>query len=331
MKPELTKYIVFAYFSGNATALQKQMIEKWLTDVQNVETYFEWLEEWEKINPQFIPETSEALRQVTEKVHQDNEIIPAYEENRVKVTSRWKTVLWAAASVLFMGFASYLGRDWLIYRTYETSFGELSRFSLEDSSTVVLNANSRLKVPRWGFGSATRQVYLEGEAEFFVQHTVDHQYFKVHTTNENVITVLGTEFVVFSRAEQTNVVLSKGKVELASYTGGKPIQMLPGDRASIQKDGKIKVEQLTETMLASYSAWKEHRFVFDDTPLKEVAAKIEEVFGIVVSIKDHVLATRTATGSFPAKNADELLTTMSYMYNFEVMKADDKIILVPNP
>lgn len=331
MKPELTKHTFFTYFSGDATTLQKQIIADWLVDGRNVETYFEWLEEWERTQLQFQPNTSAALLAITEKLAREHEPASGQLAFPVRKTSTKTIILWAAASLFMLGFGSYLSRDLLMYRTYQTAFGELNRFSLDDSSVVVLNANSTLKVPRWGFGKSTRHVYLEGEAEFSIRHTIDHQYFKVHNADNSLITVLGTEFVVYTRPKQTNVVLNKGKVELSSNAGEKPLTMLPGDRATIGKNGKIKVEKLSEAQLVQHSAWKQHRFVFNDTPLREVAAKIHEVFGVVVKINDKELATRTATGSFPAENAEELLSSMSYMYSFEIMKAENKIILIPNP
>ncbi len=331
MRPELTKHTVFTYFSGDATTLQKQIIADWLAHGQNAETYFEWLEEWERTQLQFQPDTSAALLAVTEKLAREHDPAPSQLAFPARKASAKTVILWAAASLFMMMSGAYLGRDFLMYRTYQTAFGELNRFCLDDSSIVMLNANSTLKVPRWGFGKSTRHVYLQGEAEFSIRHTTDHQYFKVHNADNSLITVLGTEFVVYTRPRQTNVVLNKGKVELSSYAVEKPLTMLPGDRATIEKNGKIKVEKLSEAQLVQHSAWKQHRFVFNDTPLREVAAKIHEVFGVVVKINDKELATRTATGSFPAENAEELLSNMSYMYSFEITKAENKLILIPNP
>ncbi|TDE14636.1 FecR family protein [Dyadobacter psychrotolerans] len=331
MRPELTKHIVFSYFSGDSTALQKKLIEDWLTDIRNVEVYFEWLEEWETMQPQFLPDTSLALNRMDERILQKAE--PVSEPQIIKAPGiSTKTMLqWAASVMLILSVLIYTQREVVMYKTYQTAFGELKSFTLDDSSQVVLNANSSLKVPRWGFGKSTRHVFLEGEAEFSVKHTIDHQYFKVHTADKSLITVLGTEFVVYTRKQRTNVVLNKGKVQLSSYAKEKPLTMRPGDRATVESNGQIKVQQLSKTELIEQTAWKEHRFVFDDTPLKEVAVKIREVFGVVVRINDKNLAMRTATGSFPAKNAEELLTSMSFMYSFEITKADNKILLIPNP
>jgi transmembrane sensor len=330
MIPELKKHVAFTYFSGDASPLQKQIIREWLKDTRNVETYFEWLEEFERMQIQFQPDTAAALQHMNERLLHDEEPArtPTIQPVR-KTFGKW--LQWAAASLLITGLTAYLSKDLILYRTYETAYGEVNSFSLDDSSSVVLNANSILKVPRWGFGRSTRNVYLEGEAEFSVRHTFDHQYFKVHTADKSLITVLGTEFVVYTRSRHTNVVLNTGKVALSSHAREKPFTMLPGDRATIESNGDIKIEKLTDTDIKLNPTWKEHRFVFDDTPLREVAEKIREVFGVVVAINNKELSIRTATGSFPAKNAEELLVSLSYMYNFEIIKTEKKIILIPNP
>lgn len=331
MKPELTKYIVFSYFSGDATPLQKEMVLEWLADGRNVELYFTWLEEWEKMHIQFQPDPAEALGKVKAKLREEEQPALPQEVSPIRRISRNGMLLWAAACLFLMSFAGFLGREFLVYRTYRTAFGEQNRFQLADGSTVLLNANSTLKVPRWGFGKSTRHVYLDGEAEFSVQHTFDHQHFKVHNADESMITVLGTEFVVYTRPRKTSVVLNKGKVEISSPAGEEPLTMLPGDRATVEKSGRIIIEKLSLEKLAEHSAWKEHRLVFDDTPLYEVARKIHELFGVEVKINGKELAARTATGSFPAKNAEELLSILSYMYDFEIKKAENKVILIPNP
>jgi hypothetical protein len=46
---------------------------------------------------------------------------------------------------------AYLLRDSILYQHYKTTNGELSTIHLSDGSRVILNANSTLKVPRFGF------------------------------------------------------------------------------------------------------------------------------------------------------------------------------------
>ena len=126
----------------------------------------------------------------------------------------------AAVVVLLVSVGLWLNKSTLLYRSYQTSNGEIRRFVLMDGSQVTLNARSNLMVPRWGFGTSSREVVLDGEASFTVRHTPDNHKFVVKTGKGFEVVVLGTEFSVFSRSRGARVVLNKGKVQV-NYQEGK--------------------------------------------------------------------------------------------------------------
>lgn len=323
MSSTLSKDIVFTYFSGNASALQKKLLQEWLLEPSNAELYYEWLEEWETAQPQFLPDVPVAYQKMEERIDEQ----PECKVVAVRAPMRnYQPFWWGAALVLFT-LGIYLKRDAVFYQTYRTGYGQLQTVVLEDGSKVVLNANSSVRLPRLAWGSSEREIFLTGEAEFSVRHTIDNKRFVVYTPDQSKVTVLGTEFVVNTR-KGTKVVLNKGKVELTSATDKKPLTMKPGDRATITTNGQIQVQQLTENQLLAQSAWKEHRFVCDKTPLKEVAEKIHETFGVSVFIRDKELAMSSVSGSFNAQNADELLKTLSEMLDFEVIKSEKKTVVL---
>ena len=108
--------------------------------------------------------------------------------------------------------------------TYVTRYGETQTILLPDSSTVLLNANSRLTLSTdW---TDTREVWLEGEAFFRVRKikritspaSAEHVKFIVRTDRLNV-EVLGTEFNVRQRSEKTAVLL---KSRTGSSQSAKP-------------------------------------------------------------------------------------------------------------
>jgi len=214
-----------------------------------------------------------------------------------------------------------------MYQSYATDFGEIRKIHLPDGSDVTLNANSELFVPRWGFGTKTREVLLEGEAEFSVQHTLDHQKFIVNTPDKHQITVLGTEFVVYARQRGTKVVLNKGKVILSSANKREIITMKPGDMVNISKKGELKLQVLNKEKLSTQLSWKDHRFVFDNTPLKEIGSLIKENFGVEIKIQTPELANRTITGAFKAESAEELVNVLAEMLSFNVVKEENSYVI----
>lgn len=327
-KMNLVKEMIFNYFAGNASPLHKKLIEDWLQEPKNIEQYFEWLDEWERTCPQFLPNVEIALLKNIERI--DNIVSPINDVDVINpVYKKPKLNSWwiAAAVCLIFGVSGFLMKQEIMYQSYATDFGEIRKIHLPDGSDVTLNANSELFVPRWGFGTKTREVLLEGEAEFSVQHTLDHQKFIVNTPDKHQITVLGTEFVVYARQRGTKVVLNKGKVILSSANKREIITMKPGDMVNISKKGELKLQVLNKEKLSTQLSWKDHRFVFDNTPLKEIGSLIKENFGVEIKIQTPELANRTITGAFKAESAEELVNVLAEMLSFNVVKEENSYVI----
>ncbi len=336
MNPELSKPILFALFAGNATSMQRKLIEEWLSDARNVEQFYEWMEEWEAHHPQFIPDAEKGLERYLACLEDPTVSTESVQKialaPQVSLVKRWH-IHWAAALVVLIGLAGFwFLQNTILYRTYQTAFGQVQTIRLGDGSTVVLNSNSVLRVPRFGFGSRTRKVYLQGEAEFSVRHTADHQRFLVHTPDKLEVEVLGTEFVVYSRQRGSKIILNKGKVQIRSLASIKtptmPLTIVPGDVVTVDTKGSFQVQSRQPTQ--AYSAWKQHRFVFEDTSLQEVAYLIEENFGVSVHIPDTALANRRLTGAYQGQTANELIRVLSEMMDLKASHEGQKYILTPN-
>lgn len=327
----LSKEMLFTYFSGQATVLQKQLIEEWLGEPGNAERYFEWLQEWENSHPQLLPDVEQAFKNVQAMLEETPSSDDPEREARDSGLSGWRIWLRIAAVVLLLaGVGGYLYRDQLIYRHYRTGYAETRTITLTDGSRVSLLPNSDLKLLRWGFGMVGRDVYLTGEAGFVVTHQVDHQPFTVHTPDHEKVTVLGTEFFVYTRKKGTQVVLSKGKVQISSPEMAAPLDMKPGEKASVATDGKIAIQPLTVTELKDPAVWQEQHFHFDHTTLADASRELNAVFGLEIVVADPVLAARQVTGTFKARQADELLSVLSEMLDMRVQVGNGQVRLIPD-
>src|ERR1700761_9096833 len=103
---------------------------------------------------------------------------------------RWGRALAAAACVAIV----VVGIWWIGARTghpefseIRTGYGEIKNILLPDSSVVILNANSSMRIPQQWTESGGRQVWLEGEAYFQVQKQLSAaRKFVVHTPEVGV-------------------------------------------------------------------------------------------------------------------------------------------------
>lgn len=316
MKPEVSKQTITKSFEGRVTPLQQTLIAEWLQQPSNVDLYFQWLEAWERANPQFLPDADRAYERSLQQNQPQTSplVITTPRRNR----GRWLMV--ASVALLLLAGSTWLMRDALRYEQHQTAYGEVRTLALPDGSRVILNANTRLRLPRWHFGTGTREVWLTGEAEFSVCHLPGHQPFVVHTPDGMNVRVLGTEFVVYSRLRGSKVVLNKGSVQLQSDKNNrvKPLVIAPGDVVTFSEQGKFTLRH--HQSLSLHTAWKDHQFTFYKTPLTEVAYRITEQFGVTVEIPDSTLAHRKLGGTFKAQTAVELLDVVAQVLDVHVVQ-----------
>ena len=332
METDINKDFIFMHFARKTSALQRELITQWLKNRTNEEWYYEWLEEWETKHPQYVAPTNVACQRYTSFLDQNSDLEVITESVPVIVYQRnWflRSWLMAASVVLLLGIFAFLARNFLLYETHKTGFGETRSLCLSDGSVVLLNANSRLQVPRWGFGSSTRNVWLTGEANFSVTHTADNQRFVVKTDKKFEVVVLGTEFTVFARKRGTRVALNKGRIRLQYQEGNMARQVLmkPGEMALLDQKNHISLTtNVKPTQLRPI--WGEKRFVFDQTPLREVALMLEESYGLHVQISDLALANRELEGSLRAETPDQLLQSISVLLDVNVIRKENSVQLI---
>lgn len=314
MNPEITKEILFEHFRGNLSARQRQQIDEWARKLENEELFYKYLAEWELARPQYTVDVQHGIERFRENIQNAESEDVAVTDT---IISRKKFVMLAAASVILMAIAcGWIFQKEILYRQLSTRPGEVKSWTLADGSKVSLNTNSKLTVPRWGFGTGSREVYLKGEAEFVVTHQQNGQRFIVKTVNAVDVVVLGTEFTVYSRSDKTQVLLSKGKVRVQHQSNGNKQEMLmaPGDRVTFDQ-GNIRQNRFDKP--AEYARWKESRFVFNKTSLTEIARLLETNYSLTVEITQPELAGLTVSGSFKALDYQELINSISQILDIQ--------------
>ena len=203
----------------------------------------------------------------------------------------------------------------------ETKYGERRTIVLPDESTVVLNGNSKLKYSK-NWSGQIREVWIDGEGFFAVQHTKSHQKFVVHTREGLSVEVLGTKFNVKSREHGSEVLLTEGKVKLNVDNTESPVYLNPGELAT------VKENQLSKRVVEGiqYTSWVRSKLVFDKTPLNELAQILQDTYGLKVSFQNEGLEQRQLSGEISSASADDILFAIAETFNIKVTKMDDKSV-----
>lgn len=336
MKLHVTKELLFEYFAGRVSALQKELIEEWVKEPAQEELFYKYLHEWENGHPQYTVDVAGSLekyRQLLQQPQASAISSSPFSTTAVVRASRFPWCSWLVAATVFflLGVGTWFFQEDIFYRTYRTAYSEKLSLVLPDQSKVTLNANSALRVPRFGFGEGTRRVNLTGEANFAITHTSENRRFVVQTGSGVKVVVLGTEFSLFARPRETKVVLREGKVQVqyqASPRQATQLTLKPGEMATLNRRGKLHLQKTDQP--EKYAAWQHNQFIFKNTSLQEISAMLRENYGLEVDIKEPDLASQTLSGSFQAQTADELLQALSQVLGMNVIRHDNRVLLIDN-
>ncbi len=211
--------------------------------------------------------------------------------------------------------------DWL---TLQAGYGEIQSVRLADGSKVTLNANSMLRYPeQWAEGD-DRVVELTGEAFFEVTHQYNNAPFIVKA-GSMAVRVLGTTFNVTARRQEPMVSLVEGKVSLSHHQSHGPVLLAPGETARF--DSTQEQFNITTGETEQMTSWREHRWVFDDTPLVEILQRIEDEFGLKVRQVDSQLLNRKVSGQVSTREKATLFLALEALLDVKITEKSGELII----
>ena len=158
--------------------------------------------------------------------------------------------------------------DQPVYHCLEVPRGGEFSFLLPDSTTVFLNAESRLRFPDRFFPGSERIVYLSGEAYFDVKRDPRSPF--LVCLEHSAVKVTGTSFNVKAYPDDTNeaTTLISGTVSMGIGTTEQWIVLKPGEQGYYDATRKTLLQQTVDVNY--YTAWKDGVFAFYRQPLEEV-------------------------------------------------------------
>ena len=202
----------------------------------------------------------------------------------------WIVAASIALLVSLIGFYQWQQKqpDWV---TFTAEAQQVKRLTLPDQTEISLAGGSRLTYDARHYGQEMRLVRLEGKAFFEVWHD-EARPFRVETA-ESRVTVLGTRFQVVAGKEQTTVDVVSGKVGFALRGKTDSVALTAGLQAYYTSgDPRIKV---TEQPNPNELAWLTHRLRFEETPLPQVVADLEQAYQTTLSYSGDADKRLTAT------------------------------------
>lgn len=233
------------------------------------------------------------------------------------------------AAILVIGF---LGTKQLLTWQTETTqmqtihvpAGQRAEITLADGTHVWLNSRSTLKFPEQ-FSKSTRNVELDGEGYFSVQHNESSPF--IVQTEKYAIHVLGTEFNVkaYNNSTLFETALLKGSVEISSSTMTDRLRLKPNEVALARQEG-LKVSHISDY---NYFKWKEGLFCFEDESIQSLIEKLQLYYDIQIDVQRPSLLQYRYSGKFRIKDGiDHVLKVLQLKHNFTYRKNEEQNLIV---
>jgi transmembrane sensor len=340
MSNDIDWRIVDRYFSGLCTPEQVSEIERWVeTESSRSEVLASARAAWEATG--VVPRRFDVDAAWTA-------IRPRIERSRaIRAPGRFalprdRSFQYAAAAVLVLALGGAItleltGLGWVTgsqsapapAREYLTHRAQRADFHLRDGTHVVLGVASRLEVPA-SFGHEGREVFLEGEAYFEVQHDSASRF--LVRTADAVTEDLGTTFAVraYPGDSGAQVAVAEGRVVLhpgVSAPDARGTLLSRGQVGRTQRGGPVAV--LDPADLAPYLGWAQGRLVFKDTPLREALPRLGRWFDLDFQLADASLGSRLLTASLGDQPTDEVLDLLALSLGLRQERRGGTVTLYP--
>lgn len=240
--------------------------------------------------------------------------------------------LMAAAAMLLIGVASVVfvrmnqNRLDSGFKTFTATVTPVQD-TLKDGSTIVLNANSELTVPK-KFAKINRKVELKGEAFFQVQHDPAHPF--IIDAGLGQVKVLGTSFHVKAYKDaDLEVYVESGRVELSRVDPLKGdtirIVLKAGERGVIRQ-GATDIGK-PDDIGADELFWANKKLIFQETKLSLVFDLLKKHYQTDIQVKDTTILNCLLSATFTDESIEQILEVVAASFDLTMSRDKDKFII----
>ncbi|MBK6265435.1 DUF4974 domain-containing protein [Marivirga sp. S37H4] len=311
MQHRITDSLLAQYFANEASEKEKQLIEEWLLeDPANKILLAEYKHVWKNTRLTNTPsfDKERVYRKISDGVKLEKQISSRLKNKRI--------LRFAASVILFVGLAS----AWLLFKnmppaqlTQTAAYGQKIKFTLPDGSLVYLNSGSELRYPE-KFSKDNRTVTLTGEAFFEIKRNEQKPF--IISTGPIQTRVLGTSFNINAYQDlKQSVSVVSGKVEVKHENH---VVILEKHQQVFLKKGKLEKQPVSPSELS----WRKGVLIFKDTPMLEVAEKLEKWYNVKIVLQDKALEKCFFTGQFIKEKLPNVLEVLKETFgiNYEITK-----------
>lgn len=206
-----------------------------------------------------------------------------------------------------------------IISDYHTGAGQTQTITLEDGSSVHLDARSAIRIADRG-----RHVTLVGGRAFFDVVHDEAAPFTVIADEMRVVDV-GTQFDVSLRTDAIGVALAEGIVDV-TYPEGTTRMAQAGQSLTYDR---VRQQASLETGVAgNIATWREGRLLVEDASVAEAVDQIRPYYKGMIVLTNTRLASKRITGVFDVRDPVKALRTMANPHDGRIVRVSPWLVVI---
>ncbi|WP_134088616.1 FecR family protein [Olivibacter sp. XZL3] len=283
MEDKLLRELIEKYMNGTATREETKRLLDWYQKVNAEENIWHEEESEEHVHGRILSGIQKRMGEKT-----------IIKKKRLLQMASVASIILALGIGLFAYFHyASIGAD--IREDIPLTATENRYVVLPDSSLVLLRPGSEIHYNKKDFNNVDRQVRLIGEAYFDVRQRAGKPF--IILTDQMKVRVLGTSFTVKAYPEQQNIVVNvkEGKIQMESDQNDLAI-LTAGQQAIYSKREKSILKN--KLAAAAPENWIARDMIFDATPFRELADRLENRYKVKIAFKNPALEKCPITGKF---------------------------------
>lgn len=304
--------LIQAYLSGQLSEREKAEFNDWLeASDSNRKLYHSVSRIWDASSSDRIQTPSFNAGRAYARHMAILESNPAPQEIKKGRIIGLKTFLRASAAVFIMALAAIIVFQWSD-SGQKYAANDTEKIALTDGSDVWMSQGTELEFKSEG---KERKANLTGKAYFDIEKDPTRPF--VIEAGNTLVTVLGTKFIVDTRAG--TVYVREGKVRVE--TGKASVILTANQKVSINDQS---LSAVSTDNFDHADMWFNEDLIFNNSPFDKVINDIEKAFGIKIQLpsgRDWTKCTFTS-GSLKNNRIEDIMTSLKVTYDLEYTQKD---------
>jgi transmembrane sensor len=222
-----------------------------------------------------------------------------------------------------------------VFNTFATGNAQVKKITLDDGTSIWLNAATTMRVSTLFNNTKERVVYLDkGEAFFEVKHDASHPFSVI--SGKLITRDIGTTFCIraYDLKNEYRVAVTEGKVDVEQLDSlGKPHIISAGITRGqlLVYKASLNTTQVLRKDTRLIATWRTDGSIHTDAmTLEQIGDELSRHFNIKVTVRHPTLDTRKYTINLGTQNIGQMLQQLTLATGISYKLDADSLIINPS-